>query len=155
MQDVFRVVAAHLERFRFDRQGDSFRGWLITITQREIYGHFRRQARQPQGEGGTTANFRLQALPDELVGSSDSDLLSNANEDRRLIIRRAAEVVQNDFAPNTWQAFWRSVVNDEAPDLIATELGMTTNAIRQARFRVLTRLREILADCEHIAPEPG
>src|SRR5436853_6854235 len=35
-QDVFMPVARAIGEFRRDRPGDSFRGWLYTITRRKI-----------------------------------------------------------------------------------------------------------------------
>ena len=32
LQEVFRAVAAHLDSFRYDRPGDTFRGWLRAIS---------------------------------------------------------------------------------------------------------------------------
>ncbi len=79
-----------------------------------------------------------------LDGSSSS--LIGGELDRREILRRAAEIIRNDFEPHTWQAFWRSVVEEQAPHDIASDLNMTPNAVRQARFRVLARLRETIGD---------
>ena len=47
--------------------------------------------------------------------------------------------------PITWQAFWRSTVDGESATEIANDLGMTAGAVRQAKLRVMVRLREILA----------
>src|SRR5262249_9689751 len=51
MQEVFRVAASRLNKFRRDREGDSFRGWLRGITRNLLLGHFRRASRQPQASG--------------------------------------------------------------------------------------------------------
>lgn len=145
VQEVFRVVTSHLARFRHDRPEDTFRGWLITLTRTEIRSFFRKLGRQVQtGEGGSTAHLRLQQLPAE----HDVDVVSDGENARRAeyheLLLRSTELVRRDFAPHTWQAFWRSVVEGHPPDEIAADLNMTTNAVRQARFRVLARLRETL-----------
>jgi hypothetical protein len=55
----------------------------------------------------------------------------------------------------TGQAFWRSVVDDQASTTVGEELDMTPNAVRKARSRVLKRLREILVnDGERIVERP-
>src|SRR5437016_9503517 len=41
-QETFRSVAKNIHDFRRDRAGDTFRGWLRTITQNKIRDHFRR-----------------------------------------------------------------------------------------------------------------
>lgn len=146
VQEVFRIVASHIQRFRHDRPEDTFRGWLITITRTEVSGFFRRQGKQlARSEGGSTALYRLGQLPESPEADIDSDLWNDVAS-QRAFVRRAAEMVQRDFEPHTWQAFWRSVVEGQAAADIAAELKMTTNAIRQARFRVLARLRETLQD---------
>src|SRR5581483_5856393 len=62
-QDVFRAVAEHLADFRRDRPGDTFRGWLRTITRNKIRDHYRRVAGQPRAAGGTDAQLRLSDVP--------------------------------------------------------------------------------------------
>jgi RNA polymerase sigma-70 factor (ECF subfamily) len=51
-QETFRAVARNIREFRRDRAGDSFRGWLRTITQNKIRDHFRRQEHEPRAAGG-------------------------------------------------------------------------------------------------------
>lgn len=146
VQNVFCVVATHLDRFRHDRQGDTFRGWLITLTRNEVRGYFRKRGRQSViAEGGSAANVRIHQVPDPLPDDSSDDDVAPSSE-RREFVRRSAELVRGDFAPQTWQAFWRSVVEGHEPADIARDLNMTANAIRQARFRVLKRLREFLQE---------
>src|SRR5437588_9992509 len=41
-QDVFQSVAAHIATFHRDRRGDTFRGWLRTITRNKVHDYYRR-----------------------------------------------------------------------------------------------------------------
>jgi RNA polymerase sigma-70 factor (ECF subfamily) len=59
---------------------------------------------------------------------------------------RAVELVRGEFEVRTWQAFWLSTVEDRDPGVVGQELNMTPNNVRQARSRVLRRLREELGD---------
>ena len=84
-QEVFRAVAARIDDFRRDRPGDSFRGWLWTITRHKIGDHLRRLRRQPDAAGGSDAQERWQLLPDPLPDDDDaaadfSDLVHRAME---------------------------------------------------------------------------
>jgi RNA polymerase sigma-70 factor (ECF subfamily) len=52
------------------------------------------------------------------------------------------EFIRSEFEPRTWQMFWRSVVDGVATATVGAELGVSAAAVRQARSRVLRRLRE-------------
>ena len=52
------------------------------------------------------------------------------------------EQVRSEFKDKTWQAFWLTVMEDRSPATLTVELGMTAAAIRQAKSRVLRRLKE-------------
>src|SRR5258708_1864240 len=54
-QDVFQSVAAHLAGFKRDRTGDTFRGWLRTITRNKVTDLYRRREKEPAAAGGTEA----------------------------------------------------------------------------------------------------
>jgi RNA polymerase sigma-70 factor (ECF subfamily) len=50
--------------------------------------------------------------------------------------------VQGDFAPVTWQAFRRYVLEGEPAVRVAEELGLSLNSVLLAKSRVLNRLRQ-------------
>ena len=52
------------------------------------------------------------------------------------------EIVRSEFEDRTWQIFWRTAVQEEPPASIAEEFGITPNAVRLAKSRVLRRLRQ-------------
>ena len=145
VQDVFRIVAGHLHKFRKDRPGDTFRGWLWTITRNELRGWFRKKnIRRDQAHGGTDGYHMIQAIPDWIAEDTTLDDIDPENSAESMIIRKAAELVRADFEPHTWQAFWRATVEGQPTKAIATDLRMTAGAVRQAKFRVLARLKEVL-----------
>src|SRR3954469_22719157 len=41
-QDVFQAVTMHIAAFRREKAGDTFRGWLRTITRNKVRDHFRK-----------------------------------------------------------------------------------------------------------------
>ena len=137
-QDVFAAVARTITRFRREREGDSFRGWLYTITRNKIRDRVR--ARRPTAVGGSAAQRDLQQLPTPPDVEDDA-----SGADRGYLIRRAVELVQRDFEPDTWAAFWRSAVDGQPADEVAAALGMTRNAVYLAKARVRKRLAEEFA----------
>lgn len=58
--------------------------------------------------------------------------------------RRAPEGTRGprDFAPGTWQVFTQFTVEGQPTPQMARESGLTENAVVQAKFRILKRLRK-------------
>jgi RNA polymerase sigma-70 factor (ECF subfamily) len=139
-QEVFLAVAKHIGSFRKERAGDTFRGWLRTITRSKVLDHFRRLGREPGGAGGTEAQLRMSALP-----APEETSVVEAPAERGLFLR-GLETIRGEFEPRTWQAFWLTAVDGRAPKDVAAELAMSPGAVRVAKSRVLQRLREELGD---------
>jgi RNA polymerase sigma-70 factor (ECF subfamily) len=136
VQEVFRSVAGCLDRFHHEGPTDSFRGWLWGITKHKLRDHFRAQAGNPAGAGGTDAHEQLMQVPEAPPDSTSESMKPDA-----VLVHRALALIQLEFEERTWKAFWRSAVDGQAAAAIAKELGMTTRAVRQAKYRVLHRLR--------------
>ena len=141
-QDVFQAVAGGLPGFDRDNPGSTFRGWVWRITQNKIHDHFRRRHDEPDAYGGTDAHQRFQQLADTGDPSSEEPSTRDAN---RMIVRQALRLIRGEFAETTWQAFWRTAVEGRFSAEVAADLGITKEAVRQAKCRVLRRLREMVA----------
>jgi RNA polymerase sigma-70 factor (ECF subfamily) len=142
-QDVFQAVMKGLGSFRRDRPEDSFRGWLWTITRNKIHDFYRAQAMRPSAYGGAEAWDKMQQVPEEeplsqtTTGTSDVSISP---------LHRAIEIVRNDFNESTWQAFWRATIENQQAATVSVDLGMSVNAVRKAKARVLRRLRDEFGD---------
>jgi RNA polymerase sigma-70 factor (ECF subfamily) len=141
-QEVFLSVATHITDFRKDREGDTFRGWLRTITRSKVLDHFRRRGREPAGCGGSEAQLRMSDLP----APEDAEERSVDAPAERGLFNRGLEAIREEFEPRTWQAFWKTAVEGRAAQDVAAELSMSPGAVRVAKSRVLHRLREELGD---------
>ena len=141
-QEVFQAVAAHLAGFHRDRTGDTFRGWLRTITRNKVNDHYRRREREPAGAGGSEARDRLARV----AGKVPPDEPAGADAAEAGLLHRALAMIRGEFEPRTWEAFWRTAVDGRAAADVAAELGMTPGAVRVAKSRVLHRLRTDLGD---------
>jgi len=142
-QEVFGSVAAKVAEFRRDRPGDSFRGWLWTITRNKIRDHFRQQQGQAQAQGGTDAQQRLAQVPEQPPGSTVG---SAPSDDQVSVVHGLLAGIRSRFADHTWQAFWRTTVGREVGTDVAADLGMSVQAVYQAKYRVLQQVREELGD---------
>ena len=134
-QEVFRTVALKIADYRQDG-GSGFRAWLWGITRNKLREFSRTRAAEPQ-PGGIDA-----ALLADIPLDETEEYLQTDSQAR--LTQRALEVLQTEFEENTWRAFWRSAVEEHRTDDIAADLQMTARAVRQAKYRVLRRLRQEL-----------
>jgi RNA polymerase sigma-70 factor (ECF subfamily) len=144
LQDVFSAVASHLDRFRKEQPGDTFRGWMSTIARNKVRDHFRRRAGEPAAIGGTEAALHMQQIPDrdaieDVPAISDDPLFDE-------LLLKALESFRGEFHERTWQAFWQVVVEGRAAVDVGTDLDMKPGTVRVAKSRVLLRLRRELGD---------
>ena len=58
----------------------------------------------------------------------------------------AASPPRPTVEPQTWSAFWNTTALGRTATDVAAELGLTTAAVRQAKSRLLRRLRRQLGD---------
>jgi RNA polymerase sigma-70 factor (ECF subfamily) len=144
-QEVFLAVAAHIQTFDHIAPGSTFRGWLWTITRNQVRLFHRKRQGHAVARGGTDAH-RLLAEQPELV-DDESTVEPNDFDAKKSLVHRALELIRHDFQQQTWQAFLRFAMTGQSAVEIAEELGMTPAAVRQAKYRVLTRLHDELERC--------
>ena len=142
-QEVFGAVSAGIGRFQHDRARGRFRGWLWTITRNKIQDHFRSQNGREAAVGGTEALRRIAEIPEQLAEDpTDPD----GRGELIALFHRAVQAARAEFEDRTWAAFWRTLADRQPTREVADELGMTVNAVRLARSRVLRRIRALLGD---------
>lgn len=142
VQDVQRSVLLSIDSFRRDRPGDSFQGWVWTITQSRLADHFRQRKKEQPAATVQLDAGQVGALPGAPGATADAQ----PNDWRAELTRRLIKQLEPEFQPASWQAFWRMVAHGEPADQIARDLGLSAAAVRQAKYRVLQRLRTELAE---------
>jgi RNA polymerase sigma-70 factor (ECF subfamily) len=143
-QDVFRAVAGAIGRYDPDPSRGSFRGWLLRIARNLLLNSLASRRRHPSAGGGTDMLSMLEAVPDP--NAEDSAVFEA--EYRRRTFEWAAAQVREDFKPATWQAFWRTAVDNHEAAVVSTELGLSVGAVYVARSRVLARIRAKVEEIE-------
>jgi RNA polymerase sigma-70 factor (ECF subfamily) len=143
VQDVFTSVAVSITAFEPVRSKGSFRAWLWTITRRKVLDQRRKLSRHPHPAGGSTAAAALQQVVDIATVPDEEP---TGDHQLQSLIHRALQQVRHEYEASTWQAFWRSVVDGVPTDVVAKELSVSPAAVRQARSRILRKLRQQLGD---------
>jgi RNA polymerase sigma-70 factor (ECF subfamily) len=134
VQDVFVLLLVKLPEFRYDRHG-SFRAWLRTVTLNKWREGLRRR-------GAAVRQLDDDAAA-QLAGRDDGDVFAE-EEYRRVIAGRALQLMQAEFSDAVWKAGWAMLTSDRRAADIAAELGVSTDSVYTAKYRVLRRLREQL-----------
>ncbi len=142
-QEVFLAVHRGIASFNPSHPRATFRGWVWTITRNAVLQWWRRN--EPAGAGGSTALARLVAIPDPCVDADWSGPPTDST-DMASLISRALDQIRPELEDHTWTAFWNTAILGHSATEVAEELGMTSMAVRQAKARVLRRLRRQLGD---------
>jgi RNA polymerase sigma-70 factor (ECF subfamily) len=139
-QEVLLVVFREVGHFERRSQG-AFRAWLRTILVHRMRNYFRACRHRPSATGGSAG---LHLIDDLESPESEMSRLWDLEHDEHVaaaLMRR----VRVDFAPATWQAFRRHVLEGESARRVANELALSPNSVLLAKSRVLKRLRQELA----------
>ena len=136
-QEVCRSVAAAVGRFEEGGGRPRFSTWLATIAERKSVDALRRRRVRP------TAAPAFDTLA---ARSTDSRLLRL--EVRRRLFQAAADDLREEVTPTAWEAFWRTAIDGDPAERVATALGMTAGAVYAAKARTMRRLIERIAALE-------
>lgn len=142
VQNVFAAVHRSIGKFRRDREGDTFRGWLWTVTRNEVVSLLRKNDGQPKAVGGSTAQHQLQQLPEPF----SAELAPADESERHRLLHRALANLRPQFDDRTWRAFWRTTVDGQKSADVAEELGLAATSVREYKRRVLQQLWRYMAE---------
>lgn len=134
LQEVFGTLCRELPAFRHDLRRGAFRRWLRTITLNRLRNFWRARTRNASPN------------PEPLLAQIEdpaSDLNKRWDEEHdKHVARRLLELLEPEFEPATWQAFQLLVLEGLDTRVVADRLGITPNAVRIAKSRVLSRFRQ-------------
>ncbi|MAT14461.1 MAG: hypothetical protein CMJ46_04240 [Planctomyces sp.] len=143
-QQVLIEVVRNLGKFDRQQSG-SFRRWLRVITRNKIIDFYRQQQDPTAGLTGVE-------LP-VTDPSSDSDLPQVSEE--KLLLIDVMERVRASVNKNTWDAFEMMTAGMETSDEIGQKLGMSADAVRLAKRRVMIRIETLVRKEESNRREQG
>ncbi|MBI5764015.1 MAG: sigma-70 family RNA polymerase sigma factor [Planctomycetes bacterium] len=138
VQDVLMSLSKAMPGFEYRPEKGKFRSYLKTVVVRSIY----RWRERESGEA------RAQDV-DEISRAADNDeALSVVWEEewRQHHLRRAMRMIQAEFNAADLACFQAYVVDGEGAAEVASRMGMTTSHVYDAKYRILNRLRAVVAD---------
>ncbi|NUQ65739.1 MAG: sigma-70 family RNA polymerase sigma factor [Pirellulales bacterium] len=142
-QDVFAAVSAGIGRFTYEQSLGRFRGWLWTIARNKVRDYYRRRAEETLALGDRQPKYPIAEIPEHYheppADEADSRQLTS-------LFHKGLSLVRAEFEEQTWDAFWRVAIERQAVPQAAEELSMSAAAVRQAKSRVLRRLRAVLGE---------
>ena len=140
VQEVYSAVARSISSWLNNGQRGPFRAWLLRIARNTSINFLTRRRHQPIAAGGSESLKSLSQQAD----SADGDLDEFDLEYRRELFRWAADQLRDVVSESTWQAFWRTTIDEQPIEGVARELKMSVGSIYIARSRVMARLRALV-----------
>ena len=144
MQELLLAVSRSIDQWEPRKQHASFRSWLRRVARNLTVSWLRQCPRRAVPAGGGD----LQALLDMLPAADDAESIEFDLELRRVLFQRASERVRGEVCPSSWDAFWETAVMGTSAADAASKLGMSVEAVRVAKCRVLARVRAVVAEWE-------
>lgn len=137
-QEVMVVVVRRFPDFQHNRRPGAFRAWLRAITINCCRDFWKANRLRPVAPGGSDFGGYL-----DQVADPDNPLSAQWDKDHDLFVaRKLLDLIRPDFEKRTWEAFRRVAIEGDSASAVATDLGITPNAVFIAKSRVLARLRE-------------
>lgn len=135
VQEVLATLVSLLRKFQYDKD-KRFRAWLHTVTLNRARDWHRRHNRQ--------LNLVQCSLDEPISAENAADVFEEA-EYRDFLVARAKQIISGEFEPATWRACWAYVAEARTAADVGQEFGISANAVRAAKCRVLKRLKIELA----------
>lgn len=134
-QDVLTAVVKDMAGFRHSDRVGAFRNWLRTVVVNRSRYYWRTKHREE------TIGHELSTL-DELEDPASGLSGIWEREHDAFVTKQLLTLLEREYAPTTWSAFRRHVVDGIPAAEVARELGLSVNAVLIAKSRILRRLRE-------------
>jgi RNA polymerase sigma-70 factor (ECF subfamily) len=137
-QEVLAVLVREVPNFRHDLRRGAFRRWLRQVTVNRLRVFWRSRRDRPAAGAAADLGSVLDQLEDPHSGLSR---LWEREHDLH-VAARLLELLEPEFEPPTWRAFRLLVLEGRPTADVAAELGLSPNAVRIAKSRVLRRFRQ-------------
>jgi RNA polymerase sigma-70 factor (ECF subfamily) len=142
-QEVLSKLVISMREFEYRPDRGSFRGWLKVVTRNTVRDLGRKWEQRIRGSGDTNVHDYLHRLADR----SSLDSLADSIESRfnQEVLAEAEQRVKLRVHPRTWEAYFRTAVQQETAKQASEALEMTVSEVYVAKSRVLKLLRDEVA----------
>lgn len=138
-QDVFVAIHDRLRDWDASPDKGRFRGWLFRVARNIAVNKFlERSRRSASGDSQTRELFA------ELPASEEAHESALLREYRHTLMHWAARQVKPHVQPNSWLAFWKTAIEGQKAEQVATELGVTVGSVYTAKCRVFARIKAVV-----------
>jgi RNA polymerase sigma-70 factor (ECF subfamily) len=142
VQEVLLSITRNIDRFERAEGKAKFRAWLKAITHSKINDLFRKNVKVRQ--------IRDSQLIEDLAAPEHKDPdeceIEFSDQENAAITQSVMWAIRDEFEENTWESFWRTAIDDRNSTDVADELGISSDAVRKNKSRVMKRLREVLSN---------
>lgn len=130
MQETLLVVAKKMPGFTYDPTKDSFKGWLLRVTQWKVADQFRRRS-------NTTATiYPLERVADP-AGFDLQAIQAIWNEEWQThLLHTALDRVKRRVQPALYEMYYLHVVKEQPVRAVARTLGVSAAQVYLAKHRV-------------------
>ena len=135
-QDVSRALLTGLQNFRKDAEHQQFRRYLWTVTRSKIQDLRRKAEHARPLDTATLAEF------DRHLHEFDEEEQSGSAASRVLLLRQILKQVAGRVTdPKSMEVLDWLVIEGKSVDEVAKHFGMTANAVRRTKARLLKMIR--------------
>jgi RNA polymerase sigma-70 factor (ECF subfamily) len=146
MQEVLLAVHRSMDEWRPTGRPGGFRAWLMRTSHNICLKTLRAQGHKRCGVGGTSIQNIFNNVSERSPSQADDA------EWERWAFYWAANEVEREVQPATWQAFVLTAVDGVPPAEAAERMQMRVGSIYAAKCRVLSRIRKRVGEFSRVEP---
>lgn len=147
-QDVLLIVSQNLADVDRKSEGKQFRAWLYVVMRNAMLQVLRRRRTLTKNFGDQLPDWILNDQP--MPESDEDDEVKQHSQLLDVVLTIAIPAVQSEVEPETWETFKRMVFDCLTEREAAEEAGITPNAARARKHRILKKLRQ---KCQELLSE--
>ena len=149
VQEVMLAVAKKMPGFTYNPKVDSFKGWLLTVTQWKIADQFRKRTRSKNQSLLTSAATEVEGTGaaglEQVADPAGFDLQAIWEEEWQAhLLRTALDRVKRRAQPAHYEMYHLHVIKEQPARDVARTLGVSVAQIYLAKHRLGALLKKEL-----------